>query len=209
MDQPGNPSSNHPVTFQDRVRTFTGNIMRSLGLAAHRAGIHPDTITMAGLIVTLLASVLIAQGLLQLAGVVLLLGLPLDALDGAVARAMGRKGRFGAVLDSSLDRIADGLIFGGLAYYFAARDQLDYMTLALASLIGSFVVSYVRARAGEAGLAVRIGLLDRLVRVIIILVSLIIPVLLVPALWVLAIGSSVTGAQRLWYVYKHLDREVQ
>jgi len=197
----------HPITFQDRVRATTTAITSTVGAALHRLGIHPDVITAAGLAAVALASVFIAQGRLTLAGIVLLLGLPLDALDGAVARAMGRKDRRGAVLDSTLDRVADGLIFSGLAYYFAALNQLDYMLLALASLIGSFVVSYVRARAGEAGLAVRIGLLDRLVRILLILVALLLPSLLIPVLWVLAIGSIFTGLQRLWYVYKHLDRE--
>lgn len=198
----------HPTTFQDRVRALTGAFTRAAGESLHRLGIHPDVITAVGLLIVLVASVFIAQGQMVTAGIILLLGLPLDALDGAVARAMGRKDRRGAVLDSTLDRVADGLIFSGLAYYFAAQDALNYMLLALAALIGSFMVSYVRARAGEADLAVRIGLLDRLVRVMILLVALLFPVLLIPALWVLALGSIFTGLQRLWYVYKHLDREV-
>ena len=197
----------HPVTFQDRVRAVMGRTLSSAGAALARLGIGPDAITIAGLIVVLIAAVCIAQGRLMLGGIVLILGLPLDALDGAVARAVGRKGRFGGVLDSTLDRYADGFIFSGLAYYFAAQGALDNMLLALASLVGSFVVSYVRARAGEADLAVRIGLLDRLVRLILILVALLLPPLLIPALWVLAIGSNLTGVQRLWYVFQHLDRE--
>jgi len=95
--------------------------------------------------------VFIAQGQFQLGAVILILGLPLDALDGAVARAMGRQDKFGGILDSTLDRYADALIFGGLSYYFAVHDQFDYLVLALAALTGSLLVSYVRARAGEAG----------------------------------------------------------
>lgn len=197
-----------PITFQDRVRALTAGTLTAAGMTLHRLGIHPDTITIAGLFVVAVAAVFIAQGQLQLAGDILLLGLPLDALDGAVARAMQRTDRRGAVLDSTLDRAADGLIFGGLAYYFASRDDLHYMLLALVSLVGSFVVSYVRARAGEADLSVKIGLLDRLVRVLILLIALLLPVLLIPALWILAVGSMFTACQRIWYVYKHLDREV-
>lgn len=199
--------TSHPVTFQDRVRAITGSALASAGTALARLGTGPDAITIAGLAVVGISAICIAQGRLLLGGIVLILGLPLDALDGAVARAIGRKGRFGGVLDSTLDRYADGFIFSGLAYYFAAQGALDYMLLALASLVGSFVVSYVRARAGEADLAVRIGLLDRLVRLILILVALLVPPLLIPALWVLAIGSNITGVQRLWYVFQHLDRE--
>lgn len=195
-----------PVTFTDRVRAQTAHFMESLGMSVHRAGIHPDVITVAGLIVVLLAAVPVAQGQHPLGALILLLGLPLDALDGAVARAMQRKGRFGAVLDSTLDRYADGIIFSALALYFAQRDEFVWMLLALAGLNGTFVVSYVRARAGEAGLSVKIGLFSRLERIVVLLIMLAIPALLVPGLIVLAVGTNFSGLQRLWYVYRHLDQ---
>jgi CDP-diacylglycerol--glycerol-3-phosphate 3-phosphatidyltransferase len=195
-----------PVTFSDRARALFAGLTQRAGEAVMRLGIHPDTITIVGLAVVALGAVLIALGQFQWGGVVLLISLPLDALDGAVARAMKRTDRFGAVLDSTLDRYADGLIFGGMAYYFATVDQFDRLLLALAALMGSFVVSYVRARAGEADLSVRIGWFSRLERVIALLVALLVPPVLVLALWVLAIGTNVTGLQRLWYVYRHLDK---
>jgi CDP-diacylglycerol--glycerol-3-phosphate 3-phosphatidyltransferase len=77
------------------------------------------------------------------------------------------------------------------------------MLLALAALTGGFLVSYVRARAGEAGLTVKVGLLDRLVRVIIIVAVLLLPALLEPGLWVLALGSNFTALQRMGYVRRH------
>ncbi|SRR5690606_25663955 len=200
--------TSHPVTLQDRVRALTGRVTGAAGQALHRAGVHPDVITIFGTVLVLIAGIFIARGQFQAGGIILLLGLPLDALDGAVARAMGRKDRRGGVLDSTLDRIADGVLFAALAYYFASIDELPWMLLSIISLIASFVVSYVRARAGEAGLAVRVGILDRMVRVFILLFALLVPPLLIPALWVLALGSILTSVQRLWYVYKHLDREV-
>jgi CDP-diacylglycerol--glycerol-3-phosphate 3-phosphatidyltransferase len=199
--------SQSPVTLSDRMRSLTSGLTSSAGAAVHRLGIHPDTITIVGLVVVALAALCIAQGQIQLGGVLLVLSLPLDALDGAVARAMGRKDRFGAVLDSTLDRYADGLIFGSLAYYFAGRGESLNLLLAMASLMGSFVVSYVRARAGEADLSVKIGLFSRFERVITLLLMLLVPPLLPLGLWVLAVGTNVTGIQRLWYVYKHLDKE--
>jgi CDP-diacylglycerol--glycerol-3-phosphate 3-phosphatidyltransferase len=187
-------------------KQFSG-LTNSVGDAVWRMGIHPDTITIIGLIVVAIGAYFIAVGQIQLGGVLMVISLPLDALDGAVARAMGRKDRFGAVLDSTLDRYADGLIFGALAYYFAGRGEQLNLILALASLMGSFVVSYVRARAGEADLSVKIGLFSRFERVVTLLVMLLIPPLLTLGLWVLAVGTNVTGVQRLWYVYKHLDKE--
>jgi CDP-diacylglycerol--glycerol-3-phosphate 3-phosphatidyltransferase len=197
-------SQNQPVTLTDQARALTRGLTARAGMALHRAGVHPDTITLAGLAVVAAAAVLIGRGELPAAGVVLLAGLPLDALDGAVARAMQRQDRFGGVLDSTLDRYADAFIFGGLSYHFAVQGRFEMMLAALAALIGSFAVSYVRARAGEAGLSVKIGLFDRFVRVIIILVSLFIPALLEVGVLALAVGTNLTGLQRLWYVYRNI-----
>jgi phosphatidylglycerophosphate synthase len=196
---------NHPTTLQDRVRKSTSAVTHSIGAALHRLGVHPDVLTVAGTLLCGVGAVFIGLGNFNVAALMLALGLPFDALDGAVARAMGRQSQIGAILDSTLDRYTDGLIFAGFACYFAAQDELNYMLLALAALIGSFVVSYVRARAGEAGLAVRVGLLDRMARLALILAALLLPTLIVPALAALALGSHITVGQRLWHVYKHLD----
>ncbi len=112
---------------------------------------------------------------------------------------------FGGVLDSALDRYADGLIFGGLIVYHMALGDQGGVLLALAALTGSFAVSYIRARAGEAGLEVKIGWFSRLERVIVLLLMLLIPPLLPIGLWVLAIGTNVTAVQRLWYARRHLS----
>lgn len=192
-----------PFIFTDWVRAQIRDRMADLGGLLHRWGIHPDMITIAGFITVIVAAIIIGSGQLVLGGIVLVLGLPLDAVDGAVARAMGRTDKFGAILDSTLDRYADALIFGGLSYHFAVQGRFDHMLLALAALTGGFAVSYVRARAGEAGLSVKVGLLDRFVRVIIIVAVLLVPLLMTPGLWVLAIGTNFTALQRMWYVYKN------
>lgn len=203
----------HPVTLSDRVRAFTGVFMSRLGGMVASFGIHPDSITIVGLIVVAGAALLIGKGELRWGGVLLLLGLPLDAVDGAVARAMKRKGNFGQMLDSTLDRYADGLIFAALSYHFAVQDEYTLILLALAALLGSFMVSYTRARAEGIGVVVKIGYFSRLERVVFILAMLLAPEFLgLPVLeiglWVLAIGTNFTGVQRLWYVYRALeDRE--
>ena len=196
----------HPVIFQDRVRGALGGTIGGIGRGLHRMHVHPDAITAVGLLVVVGAAVLIGRGEIQWGAIVLILGLPLDALDGAVARAGNRTGKFGGVLDSTFDRAADALIYGGLAYYFAGEGERGNLVLSLAALTGAFLVSYVRARAGEAGLAVRVGIMDRLVRLILVLVALLVPPLLVPGLWLLAVGSWFTVGQRMWYVRGHIDR---
>ncbi|MBZ0292169.1 MAG: CDP-alcohol phosphatidyltransferase family protein [Anaerolineae bacterium] len=196
---------NSRVTFTDRVRKLTGGFVGRMGMAFYRAGIHPDYITVAGLGIVVFASILIGMGEIQWGGLVLIFGLPLDALDGAVARAMQRRDQFGGLLDSTLDRYADGLIFASLGYYFASQNQLNYLVLALAALMGSYTVSYVRARAGEAGISVKVGLFTRLERVAVLLPALLIPPLLIPGMWILAIGTNVTGLQRVWFVYRNTE----
>jgi len=191
--------------FTEWVRAQIRDRMGELGRTLHRFGVHPDMVTIFGFLIVGVAAILVGMGQFQWGGVVLVIGLPLDAVDGAVARAMGRQGKFGGVLDSTLDRYADALIFGGLSYHFAVQNQFDYMLLALAALTGGFAVSYVRARAGEAGISVKVGLLDRFVRVIIIVAVLLLPFLMPIGLWVLALGTNFTALQRMWFVYRNTE----
>jgi phosphatidylglycerophosphate synthase len=207
-------AASSPVTLSDRMRALFAGVTRRAGAGAARLGVQPDWITWAGLVVVAMGALFIARGQWALAFVLMLLSLPLDALDGATARAMQRTDRRGGVLDSTLDRYADGLIAIGFAYYYAAQGDLNLMLLALAGMIGTFAVSYVRARAGEAGLSVKIGWFSRFERLATLLIMLGVPTfipdwtssVLVLGLWVLAIGTNLTALQRLWYVYQHLDR---
>ena len=167
-----------PNILTDRVRVVVDGIVTPIGNTLHRLGVHPDTVTVCGLLVVAAAAVLIALGRMQVAALVLLLGLPLDAIDGAVARAMQRTDKFGAVLDSTLDRYADGFIFGALSYYFAGQGRLTMLLLAQAALLGSLMVSYIRARAGGIRVDTRVGLFTRMERLAVIIVMLLLPFLL-------------------------------
>jgi len=188
-----------------------------LNAVAHRLyvwHVHPDVLTILGLGLVLIASGFIAMGQLEIGAVLLVAGLPLDALDGAVARAMQRKGRFGAVLDSTLDRFADGFIFAALSYHFARMGRPDMILWSQAALIGSLGVSYVRARADEVDVSVKvnIGFFTRFERLAVIVAMLLIPgILLIPALLevgviILAVGTNITTIQRLYYVYRTLKQ---
>ena len=201
-----------PQTLTDRLRNLTVGPLDRCGGALARLGVHPDWVTVAGLALVAVAALSLARGELLAGGLILLISLPLDALDGAVARAMGRAGAFGMVLDSTLDRYADGLIFGALGYYFALRERPEMLALALAALVGSYLVSYIRARADDAEVAVRatVGLFTRMERVAVILLMTISSGLLETALpleigtLVLALGTNLTALQRLWHVHSTL-----
>ena len=204
--------NNGPRTLTDRLRQITDGPLAKSGAALARLGIHPDWITVAGLVLVAIAALFLARGEFLAGGLILLLSLPLDALDGAVARAMNRSGAFGMVLDSTLDRYADGFIFAAFSYYFAVLERLDMLALALAALIGSYLVSYVRARADDANVAVSttVGLFTRMERVIVVLVMTFAAAALennAPlefGLLILALGTNVTALQRLWFVHKML-----
>jgi CDP-diacylglycerol--glycerol-3-phosphate 3-phosphatidyltransferase len=194
-------------TFTDRIRGLMSGLLKPVAAGLHRLGVHPDAVTIVGLLMVFGAACLIATGNLQIGGLVLILALPLDAVDGALARARERTGQFGAVLDSSLDRYADGFIFASLSYYFAVNDRFDMLLLALAALLGSLLVSYVRARAEGVHVETKIGLFTRLERTVTILLLLLVPFLLEIGLVVLAIGTNFTALQRLWFVYRTLKNK--
>ncbi len=201
-----------PQTVTDRLRRLVQDPLERIGGALAQLGVHPDWVTVAGLLLAGLAALFLAKGEFLAGGLILLLSLPLDALDGAVARASGRAGKFGMVLDSTLDRYADGGIFAAFGYYFAAKDRLDMLALALAALVGSFLVSYIRARADDQAVNVRatVGLFTRLERVAVILTMTISSGLLRSSLpleigiLALALGTNLTALQRLRHVYTRL-----
>ena len=193
-------------TLSNRLRAQTARFTQAVGLRVHQMGIHPDAITLLGLLLVLVACFFVATGQMLIAAIILLLSLPFDALDGAVARAMQRKGKFGAMLDSTLDRYADGFIFAALSYYFAGQDRFEMLLLAQAALLGAFLVSYTRARAEGLGVNCEIGFFSRMERIVVILLILFIPPLLDWGVLLLAIGTNITAIQRLWYVYQSLRR---
>ena len=197
------------MTLTDRLRNLTRAPLDRCALVVARLGIQPDWITVFGLALVALAAVFIARGEFLAGGIVLMLSLPLDALDGAVARALQRSGAFGMVLDSTLDRYADGFIFAAFGYYFAESGRLDMLVAALAALTGSYLVSYIRARADDAkvGVSTTVGWFSRVERVVVLLLMTLAAGLLESAapleigLLVLAVGTNVTALQRLRHVY--------
>ncbi|NLX08516.1 MAG: CDP-alcohol phosphatidyltransferase family protein [Chloroflexi bacterium] len=191
-------------TLTDAVRFYTGGLTSYLGRRLYALHVHPDLITFIGLVIVAIAAVVIARGNLFAGGLILLAGTPLDALDGAVARAMQRTGKFGAFFDSTLDRYADGFIFMGLAYYFSEANNHVAMVVSVLALLGSLLVSYTRARAEGLGLDCKIGLFTRMERTITILLMLLTGYVEI-GVWILAIGTHITTFQRIWYVHRALN----
>ena len=119
------------ATLTDAVRHLTGGLTTQIGQRLWALGVHPDLLTFIGLLFVAAAGIVAAQGDFFWSAVIILMGAPLDALDGAVARAMKREGKFGALWDSTLDRYADAFIFMGLAIYFSRKDDETGLLLAM------------------------------------------------------------------------------
>lgn len=194
------------TTLTDFARRQTSGLTTWIGQRLWALGIHPDLITLVGAIVVAIAALVAAQGHLFWAAIILIVGAPLDALDGAVARVMQRTDRFGALWDSTLDRYTDGFIFIGLAVYFSREGHDTGVFLSMAALLGSLLVSYVRARAEGLGLDCKVGIFTRMERIVLLL-GMLITGWIVPGLWVMTIGTHITVIQRVWHVYRTLKQQ--
>lgn len=161
-----------------------------------RAGVVPDTVTYAGLALSAAAAACLAAGLLRTAGLVWLIGSALDMLDGALARNTDAVNRQGAFLDSSLDRISEGLLLTAAVYYFAGQGMAPAAAISAYALLASFMVSYTRARAEGLGAECKSGVATRLERVVLLGVGLLLEILVI-AMGVLAVLATITTVQRL------------
>jgi CDP-diacylglycerol---glycerol-3-phosphate 3-phosphatidyltransferase len=179
--------------------TLPKRLTDSLGPAIARTGITPNMITMAGLAGAIVAAVLVAYGQFLAGGIVMLVAAALDLFDGMVARASGKVTLFGGVFDSLCDRLSEAAVLGGLLFRLASQGKREEVMLAFAAVVGSILVSYLRARAEAAGLELREGLFTRPERVLVLGAGLIFGIVRI-ALWVLAVAANLTVLQRLWTV---------
>lgn len=178
-------------------------------------GVTPNEVTVAGMLVTFVAAALAALGLLLPAGLVLAFSGTFDILDGALARASRLTYNYGAFLDSTADRFSEGAIYIGVAAYFlAARGPLlRWQVLGcLLALAGSFLVSYVRARAQSLGYKCDVGLFARPERVVAIVAGLILagiglPIVLTWVIFLLALLTNLTVLQRVNEVWRQAREE--
>ena len=186
--------------IKDRARSLISPLARVLG----SIGVSPNHLTLAGLVASAGAGVLVAYGYLLLAAAALFLGSLCDVLDGAVARVTGRSSQFGAFLDSTVDRYAEMVYFAGLLVYFIRIEPSTvYALLAFLSAGGSFMVSYTRARAEGIGLSCDVGIMERPERLILLLVATVVgPMGIRVALWALPVLVTWTSLQRIHHVYR-------
>lgn len=172
------------------------------GETLSRWGLTPNALTAIGLVLNLLVAAVIASGRLQAGGALLLIASGFDMLDGAVARASGTVTKFGGFLDSTIDRYSESVVYGGvLVYLLGTQDFRVGSLLVFVATAGSLLISYARARAEAAGFKASVGLLARPERVLILAIGLLTGYL-IPALWILAIGTHLTVVTRMAHVWR-------
>lgn len=188
-----------------KIRQGWDRLMRPVGRAIARAHVTPNQVTLLGFVLQVAVAVMILEGKLLVAGLIAVVAAVADAVDGAVAKAERMTSAFGAFLDSSLDRASDALYFVPVAWLYGvqpdvpSRGSLIVCALALATLVFSFLVSYLKARAESLGFDCNVGIAERAERLIIVILGLLFDQLLI-ALSLLLLLSVVTFFQRLLHV---------
>ncbi len=196
---------------------LTATEMRSMARSRLiESRLTPNAISLTGLIGNLVAAVLILQELFVLAGVAFILGSLCDMLDGRYSRMSGKGTPFGAFLDSTLDRIEEGVVLAAVAVWFAKSSNDLAVGATVLTVVGSYMVSYTRARAEALGVECKVGIASRAVRVVILSVGLVFANgelvadldLLEPAVYVMAALTVFTTFQRVFHVRRQLAAQV-
>lgn len=185
-------SRNHKATF--------GNVIRPLSLHLHRLGVTATHLTVVGLLFSAATALAFSRGAFLPGGLLLLIAGAADAFDGSVARTSGHVTPFGAFIDSVADRYSEFLAFTGLAWHYA---ESPLLLLVLASLAGSLMVSYTRAKAESLISSCEVGLMERPERIILLIFSALFDVM-IPGLWLLAILTNLTALHRIYYTWKEI-----
>jgi CDP-diacylglycerol--glycerol-3-phosphate 3-phosphatidyltransferase len=191
--------------FTTRFEAWVRRRAEALMSAVGRVPLTPNQVTVVGMVLTFVAAVIAAFGQLHWAGMVLIVAGTCDILDGALARSTNKSYTYGAFLDSTLDRYSEGAIYLGLAAYFISMGgplQRWLVLATLAALAGSFLVSYVRARAQSLGFTCDSGIFARPERVVVTVIGLIFGgYVLYAVVFLLAVLTNLTALQRIREVW--------
>jgi len=218
------------ILISEKNRERYLNIIRPLGNLFARTGVHPNILSVSGLILSAIAGLIYSHGLFFWAAWVVVIAGICDSLDGQIARQTNQRSAFGAFFDSTLDRYSDMFFLIGLAYYFAGGQDFlglnggkppvesspwTVMVIALA-IAGSFMVSYTRARAEGLGMECKRGLMQRPERIILLIIGSLLgsipavgPTMMKLTLLALAVSANVTTVHRILFIRNQLLDETQ
>lgn len=180
---------------------------KPLASFAKKINVHPNLLTVIGFLITAIAAITIPRNLF-LGGVLIIAGSVFDMLDGIIARVNNRTTKFGAFLDSVLDRYSDAFLFLGFAWYFLENDSPEGLLLSLGAMIGALLISYARARAEGLGKDCHVGLMERPERIIFMTLGALTG-WIYEAMWILFVLTHVTVMQRMYHVWKAMGNNEQ
>jgi CDP-diacylglycerol---glycerol-3-phosphate 3-phosphatidyltransferase len=186
--------------FTDWLRKVFGKSLDAIAAVLVRLGITANAITIVGCLLNIGVGLVLAMGHLRLGGVLVLVVSAVDGLDGTLARIGRGPTKFGAFLDSALDRVSESALFLGLAWYYMGQPGRTEEMLLFVAIAGSLMVSYTRARAEGLGLECKVGLFTRVERCLALSLGLLLG-LMDPVLWFLALGTWLTTLHRMLHVY--------
>lgn len=185
----------------DKLREFFTPYLTRLAALLDSMEVSPNALTIIGLLLNIGVAIVLATGHLRLGGLLIIPASAFDGLDGALARHTGKVTRFGAFFDSSLDRYAEGALFTGLVWAFAASGAVTEAGVAMLALVGSLLVSYTRARAEGLGLTCTVGIMTRAERIGVLAIGLMLGLPLL-TMAVIALFANITAVQRMVHVYR-------
>ena len=192
--------------------TFTGAIgaacmwpLRGIISASVALGIHPNVLTLIGVLINILAGVALAKDQFLLAGVIMIVANIFDFIDGKVAYITGKQSAFGAFWDSTLDRFSDLALFTGLIYLYSRPGRHDYVLITTLTLIFATMTSYARARAESLVQKCKVGFMERPERIVLLMIGAATN-RMAGVLWVVLVLSILTVANRIYYTYLDLNR---
>jgi CDP-diacylglycerol--glycerol-3-phosphate 3-phosphatidyltransferase len=191
--------------------TFTGAIgavcmlpLRAIINASVALGIHPNVLTLIGVLINIAAGVALAADRFLLGGVIMIVANIFDFIDGKVAHITGKQSAFGAFWDSTLDRFSDLALFTGLVYLYSTLGRHDYVLIATLTLIFATMTSYSRARAESLVARCKVGFMERPERIVLFMIGAFTD-RMGAVLWVILVLSVVTVANRIYYTYLRLN----
>jgi CDP-diacylglycerol--glycerol-3-phosphate 3-phosphatidyltransferase len=192
--------------------TFTGAIgaicmfpLRAIIGTSVALGIHPNVLTLIGVLINVVAAWALARDRFLAAGVIMIVANIFDFIDGKVAHITGKQSLFGAFWDSTLDRFSDLALFTGLIWLYADLGRKDYVLVATLALIFSIMTSYARARAESLIAKCKVGFMERPERIVLFMIGAFTD-RMAGVLWVILVLSVVTVANRIYYTYLELER---
>lgn len=197
-----------PFSFEMYLRKLFKGVIDPVAAFFIKVGLKPNSITALGLILAGVSGYFIATGRFFTGGLVLLVGAPLDVIDGSMARQLGEPTKYGAFIDSVTDRYSELVVLLGLLVYYVTHDNLMGCVLVFTAAIGSVMVSYNKARAESLGFSAKVGILTRVERMIVMVFFLIIQQPII-GLWIVAILANLTAIQRIIFVHKQAFGEKQ